>query len=154
MKRVGILVGREKTFPEALIKNINERGSGSVTAEFMTIGGVAASIQGLDQATFELDICYARHRGNLERLAQAHTALHARLHNAAPELPCTPDAETLRRGLNFTLNIDLSPLDLFGEVSGVGTFEQAIAASETIELHGRRYAVFSLLQLIAAKRAA
>src|SRR2546422_5414602 len=40
MKRVGILVGREKTFPEALIKNINERGSGSVTAEFMTIGGV------------------------------------------------------------------------------------------------------------------
>ena len=33
MKRVGILVGREKTFPEALIKNINERGGGSVVAE-------------------------------------------------------------------------------------------------------------------------
>jgi len=40
MKKVGILVGREKTFPEALIKNINERGKGSVVAEYITLGGV------------------------------------------------------------------------------------------------------------------
>src|SRR5229473_7329935 len=40
MKRVGILVGREKTFPEALIRNINERGQGAVTADFITLGGV------------------------------------------------------------------------------------------------------------------
>src|SRR5437870_11166274 len=40
MKRVGILVGREKTFPEALIKNINERGGGPVAAEYITLGGV------------------------------------------------------------------------------------------------------------------
>jgi glutathione synthase/RimK-type ligase-like ATP-grasp enzyme len=40
MKRVGILVGREKTFPEALIKNINERSGGSVVAEYLTLGGI------------------------------------------------------------------------------------------------------------------
>ncbi|MEA2206729.1 MAG: hypothetical protein QOE77_3505 [Blastocatellia bacterium] len=40
MKRVGILVGREKTFPEALIKNINERGKGEVIAEYLTLGGI------------------------------------------------------------------------------------------------------------------
>jgi len=40
MKRVGILVGREKTFPEALINNINERGKGSVIAEYLKLGGV------------------------------------------------------------------------------------------------------------------
>ncbi len=40
MKRVGILVGREKTFPEALIKNINERGKGDVTAEYIKLGGI------------------------------------------------------------------------------------------------------------------
>jgi hypothetical protein len=40
MKRVGILVGREKTFPEALIRNINERGNGSVQADYITLGGV------------------------------------------------------------------------------------------------------------------
>lgn len=40
MKRVGILVGRELTFPEALIKSINKRGGGETTAEFVKIGGV------------------------------------------------------------------------------------------------------------------
>lgn len=40
MKKVGILVGREKTFPEALIQNINERGEGSVAADYITLGGV------------------------------------------------------------------------------------------------------------------
>lgn len=41
MKRVGILVGREKTFPEALIKNINERGNGDTVAEYIKVGGVS-----------------------------------------------------------------------------------------------------------------
>src|SRR5213595_3884032 len=40
MKRVGILVGREKTFPDALIKNLNERGNGTVVADYITLGGV------------------------------------------------------------------------------------------------------------------
>ncbi len=40
MKKVGILVGREQSFPEALIKSINERGRGDVTAEFVKLGGV------------------------------------------------------------------------------------------------------------------
>src|SRR5580765_2148812 len=40
MKRVGILVGRENTFPAALIRNINERGKGAVTADFITLGGI------------------------------------------------------------------------------------------------------------------
>ncbi|MGH9942621.1 MAG: ATP-grasp domain-containing protein [Pyrinomonadaceae bacterium] len=40
MKRVGILVGREKSFPESLIQRINERGGGEVVAEFVEVGGV------------------------------------------------------------------------------------------------------------------
>jgi len=40
MKKVGILVGREKTFPEALIKNLHERGNGLVEAEYIKLGGV------------------------------------------------------------------------------------------------------------------
>jgi hypothetical protein len=34
------LVGREKTFPEALIARINERGGGEVVAEYVEVGGV------------------------------------------------------------------------------------------------------------------
>jgi len=40
MNRVGILVGREKTFPDALINAINERGKGETIAEFVNLGGI------------------------------------------------------------------------------------------------------------------
>jgi hypothetical protein len=40
MKRVGVLVGREKTFPEAIIRGINERGNGAVIAEYIKLGGI------------------------------------------------------------------------------------------------------------------
>jgi hypothetical protein len=40
MKTVGVLVGRETTFPAALIENLNSRGNGEVQAEFVKIGGV------------------------------------------------------------------------------------------------------------------
>jgi hypothetical protein len=40
MKRVGILVGREETFPEAIINKINEKGEGKVVAEMIKVGGI------------------------------------------------------------------------------------------------------------------
>ncbi len=40
MKKVGILVGREVTFPESIIRSINENGNGEVVAEMVTVGGI------------------------------------------------------------------------------------------------------------------
>lgn len=40
MKKVGILTGREQTFPAALIQSINERGNGETIAEMVKVGGV------------------------------------------------------------------------------------------------------------------
>jgi hypothetical protein len=40
VKKVGLLVGRERTFPVSLIERINERGGGEVVAEFVKVGGV------------------------------------------------------------------------------------------------------------------
>jgi hypothetical protein len=40
MKKVGILAGREVTFPESIIRSINERGGGDVTAEMISVGGI------------------------------------------------------------------------------------------------------------------
>lgn len=42
MKKVGLLVGREQTFPQALIDRINRQGEGRVTAEMVEVGGVRA----------------------------------------------------------------------------------------------------------------
>ena len=122
--------------------------------EFVIIGGVAATVHGSSYVTDDLDICYARTEINLARLATAFAALHPHLRGAPVDLPFIWDAETLRRGLNFTLRTDLGDVDLLGEVTGVGTFEQARQASIMVMLFGVECAVLSLDKLIAAKRAA
>jgi len=40
MKRVGILAGREVTFPESIIKAVYEKSGGEVVAEMITVGGI------------------------------------------------------------------------------------------------------------------
>jgi hypothetical protein len=122
--------------------------------EFVIIGGIAGSIHGSAQATFDLDVCYERGDDNLQRLAETLSPLNPQLRGAPDGLPFVWDAETLRRGLNFTLRTDLGDLDLIGEAPGVGSYEQARRASVTLPLFGVECAVLSLDGLIAAKRAA
>ena len=126
----------------------------SAGVDFIIVGGVAASLHGSSHATFDLDICYSRESASLEKLGKALIAINARLRNAPPGLPFKPDAETLRRGLNFTFETDLGTLDLLGEIAGVGTFAQAVSGAEKVDLFSVTYRVLSLPQLIAAKRAA
>ncbi|HXM35729.1 MAG TPA: hypothetical protein VN920_11115, partial [Pyrinomonadaceae bacterium] len=76
MKRVGILVGREKTFPDALIKNINERGNGKTTAEFIKLGGVRHD----DPPRYDLVVDRISHevpyyRASLKRMALEGTII-------------------------------------------------------------------------------
>lgn len=40
MKRIGILTGRERSFPDSMISRINEKGGGEVFAEMITVGGI------------------------------------------------------------------------------------------------------------------
>jgi hypothetical protein len=40
MRRVGILVGREQSLSDALLRDIGERGRGQITAELVKVGGV------------------------------------------------------------------------------------------------------------------
>lgn len=40
MKKIGILAGRERTFPESMIASINEKGGGEVVAEMVVVGGI------------------------------------------------------------------------------------------------------------------
>jgi hypothetical protein len=76
MKRVGILVGREKTFPDALISRINQRGQGNVIAEFVKLGGVRED----DPPRYDLVIDRISHevpfyRATLKRLALEGTII-------------------------------------------------------------------------------
>jgi hypothetical protein len=118
------------------------------------VGGVAATLHGSSFLTHDLDVCYAREPANLERLALALRSVNARLRGAPQDLPFLLDAETLRRGLNFTFQTDIGPIDLLGEVAGVGQFAEACAHAVLYQLFGHQFAVLSLDKLIASKRAA
>ena len=141
---------------QRLIKIIEEplKLLGQHKIECVIIGGVASTLYGSTILTNDLDVCYARNRGNLERLSIALQSVEAKLRNAPPDLPFLLDAETLRRGLNFTFTTEVGSLDLLGEVRGVGFYEDVIAEAITYELFGYLFPVIEINKLILAKRTA
>lgn len=121
--------------------------------EYVVVGGVAANIHGALRTTVDLDIAYSRSAANIERLATALAPYTPYLRGAPPGLPFTWDEATIQRGLNFTLTTTLGDLDLLGEVTGGGRYEELVQRAEPIELEGRRCWVVTLATLIALKRA-
>jgi hypothetical protein len=119
---------------------------------FLIVGGIAATVHGGTQLTEDLDIVYDRSPDNLERLAEALGTIHPYLRGAPPGLPFRWDAETLSRGLNFTLTTDLGWLDLLGEIAGGGTYSSLLPDSVVIEIFGIPCRCLTLQRLIRAKR--
>lgn len=108
---------------------------------FVVIGGVALVLRGSVRLTVDLDISYARDAANLDRLAAALAPHHPRLRGAPPELPFIWDAQTLRSGLNFTLKTDLGDLDVLGEVTGIGGYDEVARLSTEQDVGGLRVSV-------------
>jgi hypothetical protein len=125
----------------------------SEEVDYAIIGGVALVLHGSARATQDLDICYGRARDNLERLAAALRPFHPTLRGAPPDLPFRLDARSLGSGLNFTLESDIGDIDLLGEVTGVGGYEQIAADAVIMDLYGHPVRVMSLAALERAKQA-
>ena len=121
---------------------------------FVVIGGVAGWVHGSGLSTVDLDIVYDRRRENLERLVAVLKPLAPYLRGAPPGLPFLWDVETLERGLNFTLDTTLGPLDLLGEMAGGGRYDDLLPHSEEQFGFGGEYRFLTLPALIRAKRAA
>lgn len=122
--------------------------------EFIIIGGAAAVLHGSSRLTQDLDVVYAHTPENIARLVRA-------LHGQTPYprgipagLPFQWHEATVRRGLNFTLETSLGPLDLLGEVAGGGRYEDLVDHSVEVEFFGFRCRCLDLPTLIQTKRAA
>lgn len=122
--------------------------------EFVLIGGAAMALQGSAHLTKDIDFCYTRTPANYEKLASALKPFHPTLRGAPRDLPFAFDAATIAAGLNFTLDTSLGALDFLGEVSGLGSFQKVLAASEIKEVDGIPCPVLTLEGLIKAKTAA
>jgi len=121
--------------------------------EFVIIGGVAAVLQGSAYVTADLDLCYSRKRQNLINLAKALAPFGPLLRAIPEQVPFKLDLAALRSGMHFTLTTEVGDLDIFGEVTGIGNYEQVLALTEEIEIFGVACKVLTLEGLIKAKRA-
>jgi hypothetical protein len=122
--------------------------------EYIVIGGFAGTVHGSNRLTADLDVVYRRTPKNLERVANSLAAHHPYPKGAPPGLPFRWDARTLANGLNFTLESDLGEIDLLGEITGGGGYEDLLPESLEVEVFGRRCNCLNLNALIRVKRAA
>jgi predicted nucleotidyltransferase len=126
----------------------------AASVEFIVVGGVAATGHGSPRLTRDLDVVYRRSQENITRLVAALKPLDPYLRGAPPGLPFSWSEETIRKGLNFTLVTDMGALDLLGEITGGGSYDNIVSHSIELELHGTRCLCLGLDYLIKVKRAA
>ena len=122
--------------------------------EFVVIGAVALVLHGSARVTRDLDICYARERRNLDRLATALKPFAPALRGAPAGLPFVLDAAALQSGLNFTLQTTAGDLDLLGEVTGLGGYPSVVRFAVAMPVYEHELQVLGLDGLERAKRAA
>ena len=121
---------------------------------FILVGGVAATAHGSARVTQDIDICYARSPENLDRLVRALAPLNPYLRGAPPGLPFEWSVATLKAGLNFTLTTTAGYIDLLGELTGGGGYDDLVPHSITVTVFGREILLLDLPWLIQVKRAA
>ena len=135
--------------PLGALRVLSEEG-----VRFVVIGGLAARLRGSPSVTNDLDICYERSDGNLERLAAALSRLDARLRGTEDEVPFRPDAATLRAGDHLTFTTTAGNLDCLGTPAGTDGFDRLAQRAGTFEVDGLSLPVASIDDLIRMKQAA
>lgn len=121
---------------------------------FVVVGGIAARLWGSPSVTQDLDLCYARDRENLHRLASALREMDAHLRGAPADVAFRLDAASLESGDHFTFTTRFGDVDLLGTPAGSGGYRELAATAAEIDLDGVGVAVASLEDLIHMKRAA
>jgi hypothetical protein len=124
--------------------------------EFIIIGGVAASLQGADYSTKDLDILYSRRSDNLRRLMAALTDLEALFRDFGGRR-IAPNASHLEAHGPKLIQTKFGPLDLLGTLSMEDdgtTYEAYLEHAVVLETPALTLRVLSLEKLIEVKQRA
>ena len=122
--------------------------------EFIIVGGLAATAHGSSRFTKDLDIVYRRTSDNVTRLVNTLADYEPYLRDAPPGLPFAWSERTIWNGLNFTLTTSLGAIDLLGEITGGGSYDDLLPYSVRLQLFGVECFCLGLERLIHVKRAA
>lgn len=79
-----------------ILKNLN-----TYNVKYIVVGGTAAIAQGSLRLTFDLDLCYARDKENLESIVKALSPFNPYLRGTPKDLPFIFDAKTLSYNSRF-----------------------------------------------------
>jgi len=122
--------------------------------DFVVVGGVAGLAHGSAYPTYDLDVVYARDRGNLERMSAALRELDVTLRGAPSDLPFQLDTQTLANGSNFTFDSPHGSFDILGHADGMDSYQEVRECAVVATIEDVEVRVASLNHLIAMKRAA
>lgn len=122
---------------------------------FVIIGGIASISHGMDYTTNDIDLCYQRSELNHRALIKALSKANPKLRTQEGEgVPFLFDEKTITQCLQLTLQTDWGPIDLLGEVPGLGKYEDFFANSKEVVLYGFSVKILGLEDLIKAKKTA
>jgi hypothetical protein len=120
--------------------------------EFVLVGGFAAVAHGATMVTRDVDVCCRFSEANLMRIQNALADLHP-VHHSRPDMPLELTPEQCASLKNLYLKTDLGVVDCWGELLGVGGFEQAAQHVVEVETPSGKCRILDLDTLIVAKEA-
>lgn len=122
-------------------------------ADVILVGGLAATLHGVNYVTFDVDFCYDPTDDNRERLVRALAPLRPYPRGIERGLPFVWDARTLRDTPLLTLTTTSGDVDLMSTIPGVGAYGDVRVLSDRFEIGGTPVVVLSVEGLLRAKRA-
>jgi hypothetical protein len=127
--------------PKKIIQILNKH-----QVEYIVIGGIAASLHGCPEQTYDLDILYNNIEDNKQRLLNALNELEARW-----DAPLT--SHILDKQFVFALLTGYGDLDIFSHVIGVGYYPDALRYKEISKYSDMEIVILNLEGLIKSKEA-
>ncbi|MFH1530609.1 MAG: hypothetical protein ABIK09_07735 [Pseudomonadota bacterium] len=120
--------------------------------DFIVVGGMAAVIQGVPAATFDLDIVHSRTEENVNRILAFLDRMGAYARGRPEGQRLRPDGAALMVPGYQLMMTDRGALDLLGAIERGLTYEDLIVDSITLSLRGRPVLVVELEALLDLKR--
>jgi predicted nucleotidyltransferase len=120
--------------------------------QFLVIGGQAEYLFGSSRVTHDVDICYARDRINLQKIAKCLRQLDATLRGVPDDVPFQLDERTLEMGNNFTFKTKCGALDILGHVEPLGDYNALLPHHEKYEVGPLILRTIGLDDLLTLKR--
>lgn len=119
--------------------------------DFVVVGGVAATLHGVQEPTRDLDVCIRLSRDNWSRIVDVLTPIHPRYALTPDKRPFTPTVEELEHFRNLYALTDLGRIDFLGEVPPLGDIDVVAKGSSLFMIDDHQVRVIALDDLVRVK---